>query len=409
MQSSSDDTGVTLQKTSPLSDVDFGAGEPYLDPGEDGDYLKRLKQLGERQSRLAAAKMEGTENEYDNTNAVFPSTSKEGQPSSLEEDGKEENEEEEEDDDDDDDEDDDDDDDDDEEEEGEKDKDSLEDCDDKSETSESGKSDQASECVSAEDERKVTKVQTVSERLTRDAMSLKRHQLQEPRQQHRERDRGRPNDRNASRAEGKRSPRNKSKRDESRKRIGDPRKSFKASHELYGEEYPTKFHLPPRSPTFSFRSTIDLLPSTHRKQGLRQQAVKRKWDTRRRLYAVPSSCPTARSTASLADSAQVWLLQPTSPPTVRDCSLVTPATFSSVRDYSMVAPAISSSLTRPCAAVIVGCVEARQASLSLFPGRATASHVPDMHATRVAVVFIDNSRQIKDDTGLIVRAFARSI
>ena len=108
--------------------------------------------------------------------------------------------------------------------------------------------------------------QLVNERLSRDAMSLKRHQI---------RDEVTHDLDGGEEGGGRDKSRKRSKsrhRDESRKRVGDTRKSFKAAHDIYGDDYPTpKYHLPPRSPTFSFRSTIDLLPSSRRKQGLRQQ------------------------------------------------------------------------------------------------------------------------------------------
>ena len=110
-----------------------------------------------------------------------------------------------------------------------------------------------------------SKREMLSERLNRDALSLKRHQIKADADK-------------KIQKEEKEKLRQRSKSRESRQREDshthtvDNRKSFKASHEIYGEEYSsTKYHLPPRSPTFSFRSTIDLLPSSHSKQGLRQQ------------------------------------------------------------------------------------------------------------------------------------------
>jgi len=119
---------------------------------------------------------------------------------------------------------------------------------------------------------RVNRTESMTERLSRDAMSLKRHQIRDsdatelsPSGGLDKKGGGKGGrDRSKSRS-------SRQKREESRKRVEDNRKPFKATHEIYGEDYPSKYHLPPRSPTFSFRSTIDLLPSSHRKQGLRQQ------------------------------------------------------------------------------------------------------------------------------------------
>ena len=127
--------------------------------------------------------------------------------------------------------------------------------------------------------RKNGKRESISERLIRDAMSLKRHQIREregsPSSDEVDKS-PEPNKREVAKddnAPKSRTPRDK--RDLSRSRVGalHSRSKSRAVRHLYGDDFLSKYHqpLPPRSPTFSFRSTIDLLPSSRRKQGLRQQ------------------------------------------------------------------------------------------------------------------------------------------
>ena len=240
--------GVILQKAAALPQVDFGEGEPYLDDHERRRYMKGSSTPSAKVHKNKNKAME--ENDNENVYGVrdvddrSPSTSKLANVRDVE-----------------------------------KDKDSLDDGDD---ISNSSVNEEDREVQAIENKgKRVSRVQSVSERLNRDAMSLKRHQLREPVSDpsgsERIKDDYRKNDRRESRLEER--DNHKSKREESNKRVGDGRKGFKGRHELYGEEYTTtKYHLPPRSPTFSFRSTIDLLPSSHRRQGLRQQVSYRKVD-----------------------------------------------------------------------------------------------------------------------------------
>lgn len=248
MQSRRDSStgAVILQKTSALSSVDFGEGEPYLDEKEKTQYLKKEKRsLNDKDNKRYKIRVmddnEGTYGVHED-NVCAPNTNKRSTNKDNE-----------------------------------KDKDSLDDGDEDDDMSASSSSNEEDEEVQKIEGtgKKVTRVQSVTERLTRDAMSLKRHQLREQptktrSRSDRARDDYRKRDREEPRSEDK-GKQPKSKRDESRKRVGEGRKVTKGSHELYGEEYSTKYPLPPRSPTFSFRSTIDLLPSSHRRQGLRQQ------------------------------------------------------------------------------------------------------------------------------------------